>query len=140
MNKVSSTDRRGFLSLLMGLGLVGVSQCFLLRRVLANGDPADQLCDRLPKVYDCLESAQIIGQKYLRTAPEEAHKRVLLDLICRGSASNQAQLLVSDVPTTRSVLQEWIRKDFELGRTVLVNGWMLSQTETRLCALSAVST
>lgn len=140
MNKISSTDRRGFLSFLVRLGLISAFQFFPLREVLASGGPADQLSDRLSKVFDCRESASVIGQEYLRIAPKEAHKTVLLDLMCQGSLSNQERLLVSDIPAARSVLQEWIRKDFELGRTVLVNGWFLSQTETRLCALTALST
>ena len=28
-----------------------------------------------------------------------------------------------------------VRRDFEMGRTVLVNGWVLSVTEARQCAL-----
>lgn len=139
MNKISSTNRRRFLSLLAGLGLTGAFQFSLLRRGLANGHSADQLRDRLSKVYHCPESAKVIGLEYLRTTPEEAHKAVLLELICRRSASNQSRLLKSDDPTMRRVLQKWIRKDFELGRTVFVNGWMLSQTEARLCAVTALS-
>lgn len=133
-------DRRGFLSFLLGLGLSGAFQCFFSRKGLASGDPAEQLCRKLRQVYDCLESASAIGREYLRIVPEEAHNTVLLDHICRRSALNRARLMVSDVPATRDVLRLWIRKDFEQGRTVLVNGWLLSQTEIRLCALTAIST
>ena len=140
MSMISSVDRRGFLKVLMGLGLAGMSQCFLLGRVLAKGDTADRLGEKLPRVYDCLDSAKVIGREYLRIVPEEAQKKVLLDLICRGSMSNQARLLRSDVTATRRQLQDWIRKDFEMGHTVMVNGWMLSQTESRICALTAVLT
>ena len=140
MNTVSSAERRSFLSFLLGMSLVGVSQCFFLRRVLADSDPAEQLCQKLSSVYVCLGSAQVIGREYLRIVPEEAQKKILMNHICRGSVSNQARLLRSDVLATRKLLQEWIRTDFEAGRTVLVNGWLLSQTESRICALMAIST
>ncbi len=34
-----------------------------------------------------------------------------------------------------AVLQRQVRRDFELGRTIEVDGWILSVTEARLCAL-----
>ena len=139
MITVSSTDRRGFLSLLLGLSLVGVSQCFFLCRIFADSNPTEQLFDKLIRIYDCLGSTQMIGREYLRIVTEEAQKTALLNHICRGSISNQARLLRSDMPGARKLLQKWIRKDFEMGRTVLVNGWILSQTESRLCALTALT-
>ena len=140
MSTVSSTDRREFLRLLSRLCLVGISQSLFLSRVFAKNDPTDRLCDKLSKAYECLESARVVGREYLRIVPEEAQKKILLDLVCRGSTSNKAKLLSSDIPTMRKLLQQSIRKDFETGRTVFINGWMLSQTESRVCALTVVST
>lgn len=140
MNRVSSADRRGFLSFLVRLSLVGASQLFPLQKVLASGDSEARPSDKLCQVCNCRESASVIGREYLRIAPDEAHKSVLVDLICQGSPLNQGSLPVSDIPTARMALQELIRKDFELGRTVLVNGWLLSRTESRICALITLST
>lgn len=139
MSEVLKTSRRGFLALLMRLSPAGALQFFLWRGAMANGEPAERLCERLSQLYDCRKSARVIGEEYLRIATDEAHKMVLLNFICRGSVSDQERLLLADSSTMRNMLKKWVRKDFELGRTVLVRGWMLSRTEVRLCALTALS-
>jgi hypothetical protein len=39
----------------------------------------------------------------------------------------------------RRSIKEQIRDDFAAGRTVVVNGWVLSETEARQCALYSLS-
>ncbi len=45
----------------------------------------------------------------------------------------------STLGETRAALCDQIRNDFTHGRTVLVGGWVLSQTEASVCALVAVT-
>jgi hypothetical protein len=40
----------------------------------------------------------------------------------------------------RRLLDEQIRDDFAAGRVVVINGWVLSEIEARLCALYSLST
>lgn len=61
-----------------------------------------------------------IGNKYRATYPEEDNKDKLLALVSKGNAP--------DVETK-------VREDFAAGKHVMVDGWMLSITEARQCAL-----
>jgi hypothetical protein len=64
-----------------------------------------------------------LGQAYLRRYPEEA------------SQSRLAGLVPADpVARTRQV-----RADFAVGQVVILNGWVLSRTECRYCALHALA-
>jgi|SRR5689334_2242038 len=58
------------------------------------------------------ERVRDIGEQYRRLVPEE----------------NDWTRLSAPIPAR-------VRYDFETGRTVLVNGWVLSVTEARQCAL-----
>jgi hypothetical protein len=64
-----------------------------------------------------------LGRAYLRRYPEEA------------SQSRLAGLVPADpVARTRQV-----RADFATGQVVILDGWVLSRTECRYCALHALS-
>ena len=53
-------------------------------------------------------------------------------------ASEWEELAVSDPGALRESIRERHREDFSAGRTQLLSGWVLSETELRLCALVAV--
>ncbi|MYF68621.1 MAG: hypothetical protein F4053_11665 [Proteobacteria bacterium] len=65
------------------------------------------------------EAARIIGRSFLEAYPEEWNTRRLLTSVAHVDAFNVNVL---------------IQRDFAAGRTVSVDGWVLSQTEARLCA------
>lgn len=81
------------------------------------------------------ESAAWLGRYYLEVNPREADAALLVTLI--GAARGPA--LPPASPTTGKALRESlearIRNDFIFGNTVAVDGWLLSITEARLCAL-----
>ena len=58
------------------------------------------------------ERVRDIGEQYRRLVPDE-----------------------SDWMRLSGPISALVRRDFETGRTVLVNGWVLSVTEARQCAL-----
>lgn len=89
----------------------------------------------LIEIFPRRESAVLIGREYLRLAPQEAHAKRLLDLI--GSPGPPWAMPSSGriQPAMAQWLYEKQRGDFTQGRTVLIQGWMLSRTEARLCAL-----
>ena len=68
-----------------------------------------------------------IGKTYLEKTSNEANSRTLV------------RLLSADAPTDTTAIPNFIEqrtdRDFETGETVMVNGWILSVTEARRCAL-----
>ena len=80
----------------------------------------------------------MVGREYLRSVPEEEDARLLVDLICSGQAVGRADLVGADLKELREWLRHQQRQEFEHGRIVKVQGWILSETEARLCALAAL--
>ena len=78
-----------------------------------------------------------IGEAYLATAPEERRRRRLV----RALLEDQGRLMdQADAEALTRFLEARIRADFEAGRTVLVDGWVLSVTEARQAALFSMGT
>jgi len=75
-----------------------------------------------------LESVRRVGEAYLAQCPAEAVRSGLLAALEQALAgSGRAQ--------TAERLKALIRADFSAGRTIMLDGWVLSVTECRLCAL-----
>ena len=68
-----------------------------------------------------------IGQKYLTQVPGEKEERTLVTLLSNDLSLSQADGF--------SILESKVKQDFEVGLTVVVDGWILSVTEARQCAL-----
>lgn len=83
------------------------------------------------------DSARRIGRAYLAERPAEA------------DADRLRMLIAQDVPglvhagiapaALRRAVAARQHRDFAERRTVLVRGWLLSQTEARLCALATLT-
>lgn len=75
------------------------------------------------------DSATVIGETYLRHCADE-----------RSSAALESKLLAS-LPAGCRIdgceLGKQVRRDFTTGNVVDLDGWRLSRTEARLCALYA---
>ena len=65
------------------------------------------------------ETMKAAGHQYRLKFPSEKSERSLIKLL-ESAASD---------------LENSIKKDFETGNTVIVDGWILSRTEARQCAL-----
>jgi len=76
-------------------------------------------------------SARIIGAAYLATHPDEADPALLR----RAIAADLAPAAQRDQAELDRALAHRVRADFLEQRTVKVDGWVLSRTEARLCAL-----
>lgn len=84
-----------------------------------------------PRLLDILHDEELvrdIGWRYREMAPGENDPRVLTDAILGGR-----QGTISVALSARR--DEQVKSDFTAGRTVKVNGWILSVTEARQCAL-----
>ena len=95
------------------------------------------LISRLGQFFFSRESARVIGQRYLELTPREANPERLMALICH-SEENYMRLVDTDTEQLRAMLLDQQRTDFAFGRTIMIDGWVLSETEVRLCALAAM--
>jgi hypothetical protein len=93
------------------------------RRVGADPAPLDFFGDR--------NAAAAIGARYLASHPED-----------RDGGRILREMALTTRPRTRAELHERLceqhARDFADDRTVVVDGWVLSRTEARLCALTAL--
>jgi hypothetical protein len=72
-------------------------------------------------LFSHLPSARVIGAAYIRSHPADDFD-------------------ISELPPDRPAIAARVRDDFANGRIVTVDGWMLSITEARLCALAYLTT
>lgn len=102
----------------------------------AGGRPTEA---RLLAVLARRDSAAVVGRAYLAGYPTEADRDRLaarLDQALRCQDCDPARARVDQL---RAALARQIRADFAAARVVRVDGWVLSETEARLCGLAALS-
>ena len=99
----------------------------------------DSLRPVLLEFYADRDSARALGAEYLKRFPDEDDDTILLERLTGGAAraSEWQELAASDPQALRESIRERHREDFRAGRTLLLSGWVLSETELRLCALVA---
>jgi len=73
-----------------------------------------------------------IGQAYLAAVPEESDQAALL------AGLGVAEDAVGDPNAMLDALADQVHADFAAGDTIQLDGWALSLTEARLCALIAL--
>jgi hypothetical protein len=83
-----------------------------------------------------LQDACGLGRRYLQDCPDEAHPDVLARLVT-GKAWADGLPLAPAV--WKRAIAEGQAADFAAGRVVALEGWILSLTEARLCALALVA-
>ena len=76
-----------------------------------------------------------LGRVYLASQPEEASVNMLTRLL---SADLDVSLFEMSDGELRQVSRARMRRDFEDGRTLTVQGWLFSRTELRLYGLAAL--
>lgn len=122
-----SMDRRQFLRLTAAGAVVSLA---------SNGCGADAAYDlpalSQPELLSVLgpETVREIGLRYREMVPAENDVEALHAAILEAHPWT-ARLPWREVPS----LAELVRDDFAEGRTILVQGWVLSATEARQCAL-----
>jgi hypothetical protein len=96
------------------------------------------LATRLAALLTHKESAKVIGLEYVQKYRQEADARVLLDRIASSLNVGDVGLLGAASSNLHALLARTLREDFEVDRVVKLQGWVLSVTEARLCALAAL--
>lgn len=84
-----------------------------------------------PRLIEILHGKRIvceIGERYREITPGEADAAVLRELLLGPAGAGLAGSLPAQ-------LEDQVQRDFDTGRTVTLNGWILSRTEARQCAL-----
>ena len=74
------------------------------------------------------------GRVYLKQAQEENSKNKIVDLL----SNNSSVTATSDAKTVYADMDKKVQQDFEKGEIAIVDGWVLSVTEARQCALYAL--
>jgi hypothetical protein len=128
-------SRRTVLGWIAGLGLasllgrLGLSALIDARRRRTDGED-------IASLFRERESAIALGRVYLGLRPEEASRAALLSRL--GLSEPDLGGLTTEPSRTevRTRLLQRHRDDFRLSRVVAVEGWVLSETELRLCALA----
>ena len=73
----------------------------------------------------------IIGNKYIEKKSNEANVRSLVKQLMQGISDSGVGLA--------EAIQTKVKSEFEKRNTVMVDGWVLSVTEARQCALSSLT-
>lgn len=134
--KAAILTRRGFLR--MTCAIVAIGSTRLPDLFAASYGYHNPLASKFVGFFQDKESARAVGREYLRIAPVEADTLKLTELICAGRQERYAELCHASMGKVRSMLLQQQREDFEKDRIVNVQGWILSRTEVRLCALATL--
>jgi hypothetical protein len=145
MRNATGMSRRKFLLLGAGIGIGGplLAPHSLTWVASTWQDKGNTLQSRLLALFHHQPSARVIGNTYLQQFPQEANIRVLLKHIVAdfsgGFSHSDDRLSSAADRELMGSLQRRIRRDFSEEKVVKLQGWILSATEARLCALAALA-
>ena len=136
-----TVSRRLFLLSLITLcsylaGFAKIAHPFSQRKVVRQSGP---LVSKLNGLFTHPDSAAIVGEEYLRGMPKEADSDLLIDWIFSHHSEGRNYLCRSTLVDLKRFLRRQQSEDFENNRLLHVRGWILSETEVRLCALTALA-
>lgn len=134
----TNITRRDFLAGLVYLVSSGFLQLGGKWDIFHATGKTDALAAKLANFYVDKKGAKIVGLAYLRSVPSEAQVDLLVNCICSFNGAQRAELAQADEEKLKELLLLRQRNDFEHERVVNIRGWILSQTECRLCALAAL--
>jgi hypothetical protein len=84
-----------------------------------------------PRLLEILRNKRVVrelGRCYLDLAPAEDNPRALAQAILPEPPANSRTAL-------RAQIDAQVQRDFAAGQTLVLNGWIVSVTEARQCAL-----
>ena len=129
MREVDLTRRRLLIAAaaIVGAAAAGPSALLPLIERMTSADAAGLLRGLITH----RESAAQLGRTYLDAHPNEARRAALMRQLAGPIALTSAERAAREVATR-------VRADYAMGRTVVIEGWVLSRTEARLYALVAL--
>ena len=103
-----------------------------------NGCSYNQLnAEAQPLLFSHLTDEKTIlqtGVTYLKSHPVENNKSKLSEILLENAGLTTS----TDKATIRFMLDNCVRSDFKTGKIININGWVLSITEARQCALFSI--
>ena len=122
--------RREFLEFLRAITVVGGLGA--LNCSSSDVDRASAM--KVTGIFEQIQSAAAVGAEYVEAYPLESDPGLLLhELLVRSAPFEPSTASQSEV---NRVMREQHRLDMRERRTVRLQGWLLSLTEARLCALA----
>ena len=83
-------------------------------------------------------AAAAVGRAYLAIRPGEADPQVVRDLMQKHATLQGDALGGCGNLRLQALYRRAVRHDFETGRIVEIDGWVLAETEARACAIVAL--
>jgi hypothetical protein len=131
--------RRDALRILSAAALLLPLGARLGLRMIGPGDPpGDPRARAVLRALTTRDSAAVVGRVYLSGMPSEACPERLVRLLCHVGCGWRPGLVSAPSEQLRRWMREAVRNDFETAQIVTVDGWQLSVTEARVCALAAL--
>ncbi len=87
----------------------------------------------LAHIYNS-ENIHKIGSLYMTLVSGETNKHILKNLILKNESEKKPSKLFNKLLVQNSIRKK-IKNDFIVGSTIIIDGWILSKTEVRQCAL-----
>ena len=133
--KTSITRRFILRMIAAGAGTIGLMG---FRPALSVTQDSAAKARKLTSIINDYDSARDLGIEYLRIIPDEANINTLVNLL-----SSTHHLIPLDIEMTkpidlRNAISRQLQFDFKSNEVINLHGWILSRTEVRLCALSAL--
>jgi hypothetical protein len=140
MSDAPSFSRRGFVAATIAAAALPLlsSVPWLARASDTFSSPGANVSAQLADLLSSRTSAAAVGLAYLDVFPAERHPDRLGDLIAADLDIGGIPLQSLGPERIRALVGARVQRDFALARTVEIDGWVLSRTEARLCALSAL--
>jgi hypothetical protein len=122
--------RRNFIIIgAAGIAAASIPSAFYIFRDIEY-DPALALPQSLSMIWDN-EMIMSAGSSYRLETPVEDSERQLVKRLLAGLPDNKDPII--------SNFEEQIKEDFDNGNIVIIDGWILSVTEARQCALFSLT-
>jgi len=139
MTASGDTSRRRFLlgacALAVPVALAPLKPWRAIVEVSGSRTPAARLAGLLAH----RDSARSLGRAALGALPGATTPSALVAAVLAGVPGGPAKLAEASDDDLRALVATRVREDFDSEDTVQVDGWILSCTEARLCALASVT-
>ena len=138
MNSRFFRSRRQALGFLLGLSTLSFLYPKELKgqRLPSSSDRVLNIARQLVLVFKDRSSAGVVGRAYLDENKEEDSVAFLASTLVLETGLADLPQLPSGVGDYRERIWNATRRDFDTNEVVQINGWILSRTEARLCALA----
>ena len=105
---------------------------------IAPGPYGAGISQHLARLFRNYEGVTAVGKKYLACIPFETDAEKLAQQALPGAENTAMGAGEVGYDQFKAVVHSRVRDDFRQGRVINLDGWVLSETEVRLCSLLAL--